>query len=87
MLWFALLCCPICCICWNNRMCAQRAQNLLPKGGAPGQDPTPRPPPPLLLTPKWLYGTMGFVGAGDFVLAIRQGELFCLTLCVYTQNT
>ena len=33
-------------------------------------------PPPPLQTPKWLYGTMGFVGAGDFVLAIRQGEIF-----------
>ena len=24
-------------------------------------------PPPPLQTPKWLYGTMGFVGAGEFV--------------------
>ena len=43
-----------------------------------------------LQTPKWLYGTMGFVGtrgAGDFVLGIWQGGIFCLTLCVYTQNT
>ena len=32
-----------------------------------------------LQTPKWLYGTMAFVGArgaGDFVLGIRQGEIF-----------
>ena len=31
-----------------------------------------------LQNPKWLYGTMGFVGArgaGDFVLGIRQGEI------------
>ena len=55
-----------------------------PQGGG---DP---PPPPLLQAPKWLYGTMGLVGTGgaaDFVLRIRQGEIFCLTLCVYTQNT
>ena len=42
-------------------------------------------------TPKWLYGTMGFVGAGVagdfFCLAYGKGKLFCLTLCVYTQNT
>ena len=44
-------------------------------------------PPPPLQTPKWLYRTMGFVGAGDFVLAYGRGEFFCLTLCVYTQNT
>ena len=34
---------------------------------------------PPLQTPKWLYRTMGFVGAGgagDFVLGIRQGEIF-----------
>ena len=32
-----------------------------------------------LQTPKWLYGTMGFVGArgaGDFVSGIRQGEIY-----------
>ena len=56
-----------------------------PQGGRGGV--TPHPP---LQTPKWLYGTMGFVGARaatDFVLGIRQGEFFCLTLYVYTQNT
>ena len=40
-----------------------------PKGGGGGA----------LLTPKWLYRTMGFVGAGgagDFFLGIRQGENF-----------
>ena len=45
--------------------------------------------PPPLQTPKWLYRTMGFVGArgaGDFVLGIRQGEIF-LFRCVCTQNT
>ena len=25
-------------------------------------------------TPKWLYGTMGFVSAGGFLLGIRQGK-------------
>ena len=37
------------------------------------------PPPPPRQTPKWLHGTMGFVGAGgagDFVLGILQGEIF-----------
>ena len=41
--------------------------------------------PPPLQTPKWLYGTMGFVGvggAGDFVLGIRQGEIFLFDPCV-----
>ena len=38
-----------------------------------------------LQTPKWLYGILGF--AGDFVLGIRQGYIFCLTLCVDSQNT
>ena len=28
-----------------------------------------------LQTPKWLYKTMGVVGAGVFVLGIRQGEI------------
>ena len=62
-------------------------------GADPGQDPTPKGggvPPPPLQTPKWLYRTKGFVGAGgtgDFVLGIRQGEFFCSTLCVYTQST
>ena len=35
--------------------------------------------PPPLQTPKWLYRTMGFMGAGgagDFVLGIWQGEFF-----------
>ena len=47
-----------------------------PTGADPGQDPTPKGggvPPPPLQTPKWLYRTMGFVGAGDFVLGIWQG--------------
>ena len=48
-------------------------------GAAPGHDPTPKgvgyPPPPPLQTPKW-YRTMGFVGARDFVLGIRPGEIF-----------
>ena len=38
-------------------------------------------------TPKWLYRTMPFAGAQDFVLRIRHGEFFCWTLCVYTQHT
>ena len=52
-----------------------------PKGGGGGG---------ALQTPKWLYRTMGFVGTGDFVLSIWQGErgkFFCSTLCVCTQNT
>ena len=46
-------------------------------GVDPGQAPAPKGgagyPPPPLQTPKWLYRTMGFVGArgaGDFVLGI-----------------
>ena len=43
------------------------------------------PPPPALQTPKWLYGTMGFVVAGDFVLGIRQGEIFLFDpMCLYS---
>ena len=39
-----------------------------------------------LQTPKWLYGTMGFVGAGDFVLGIRQGEIFLFDLmCLHSK--
>ena len=30
---------------------------------------------------------VGARGAGEFVLGRRQGEIFFLTLCVYTQNT
>ena len=33
-------------------------------------------PPPPLWTPILSHGTMCFVGAGDFVLGIRQGEFF-----------
>ena len=44
------------------------------------------PPPPPLQTPKWLYRTMGFVGAGDFVLGIRQGEIFLFDpMCLYSK--
>ena len=43
-------------------------------------------PPPLLQTPKWLYRTMGFVGAGDFVLGIWQGEIFLFDpMCLYSK--
>ena len=60
-------------------------------GADPGQDPTPKGgwgyPPPPLQTPKWLYRTMGFVGArgaGDFVLGIWQGEIFLFDpMCLY----
>ena len=38
---------------------------------------------------KWLYRTMGFVrarGAGDFVLGIRQGEIFWFEpMCLYSK--
>ena len=44
------------------------------------------PPPPPLQTPKWLYRTMGFVGAGGFVLGIRQGEIFLFDpMCLYSK--
>ena len=67
-------------------------------GAAPGQDPTLGEgwylPPPLLQTLRWLYGTMGFVGAvlspeaPEILLkAYGRGKFFCLTLCLYTQNT
>ena len=60
-------------------------------GADPGQDLTPKrggyPPP--LQNPKWLYRTMGFVGArgaGDFVLGIRQGEIFLFDpMCPYSK--
>ena len=59
-------------------------------GADPGQDPTPRGgggcPSPPLQTPKWLYRTMGFVGAGDFVLGIQQGEIFLVDpMCLYSK--
>ena len=65
-------------------------ENLIFTGAAPGQDPTPKPPPPPppppLQPPKWLYRTMGFVGAGDFVLGIRQGEIFLFDpMCLYSK--
>ena len=54
-----------------------------PKGGGRGT------PPPPLQTPKWLYRTLGSVGArgaGDFVLGIRQGEIFLFDLmCLYSK--
>ena len=52
-----------------------------PKGGGG------RTPP--LRTPKLSYGTMCFVGAGgagDFVLGIRQGEIFLFNpVCLYSK--
>ena len=48
---------------WLNR---SSMPALFPTGADPGQDPTPKGgggPPPPLQTPKWLYRTMGFVGA------------------------
>ena len=55
-------------------------------GAAPGQDLTPRGGLGALQTPKWLYGTMGFVGAGDFSLGIRQGEIFLFDpMCLYSK--
>ena len=43
-------------------------------------------PPPPLQTPKWLHRTMGFVGAGDFVLGIQQGEIFLFDpMCLYSK--
>ena len=42
--------------------------------------------PPPLQTPKWLYRTMGFMGAGDFVLGIWQGEIFLFDpMCLYSK--
>ena len=47
-----------------------------PKGGGGGP----------LQTPKWLYRTIGFVGAGDFVLGIWQGEIFVFDpMCLYSK--
>ena len=43
-------------------------------------------PPPPLQTPTWLYRLFGFVGAGDFVLGIRQVEIFLFDLmCLYSK--
>ena len=78
----ALLCCdvPSCAV-----LCCVR-------GADPGQDPTPKgggTPPPPLQTPKWLYRTMCFVGAGgagDFVLGRWQGEFFLFDpMCLYSK--
>ena len=47
-----------------------------PKGGGGGA----------LRTPKLSHGTMCFVGAGDFVLGIRQGEFFFFDpMCLYSK--
>ena len=59
-------------------------------GADPGQDPTPKGGGGgALQTPKWLYRTMGFVGAGgtgDFVLGIWQGEIFLFDpMCLYSK--
>ena len=55
-----------------------------PKGGGVGD-----PPPPPLRTPKLSHRTMCFVGArgaGDFVLGIRQGEIFLFDpMCLYSK--
>ena len=61
-----------------------------PTGAAPGRDLIPKGgggyPPPPLQTPKWLYRTMGFVGAGDFVLGTRQGDIFLFDpMCLYSK--
>ena len=46
-------------------------------------------PPPPSQTPKWLYRTMGFLGdggAGDFVLGIRQAEIFLFDpMCLHSK--
>ena len=50
-------------------------------GGGSWSGPNPKGggvPPSPLQTPKLLYRTMGFVGAGDFVLGIWQGEILVL---------
>ena len=59
-------------------------------GASPGQDPTPKGGGGGLYRPqKWLYRTMGFVGArgaGDFVLGIRQGGIFLFDpMCLYSK--
>ena len=60
-----------------------------PTGGAPGRDPTPKEgggTPPPSTDPKLSHGTMCFVGAGDFVLGIRQGEFFLFDpMCLYSK--
>ena len=69
--------------------CERRARST---GAAPGQGPTPRGggAPPPLRTPKWLYRSMGFVGAGgagDFVLGTWKGEFFWfdVSMCLYSK--
>ena len=70
----------------------QTVQYVTSTGGGHGRDPTPKgggggTPP--LRTPKSLYGTMCFVGAGgtrDFVLGIGQGEIFLFDpMCLYSK--
>ena len=57
------------------------------KGATTRRNVTQGGTPPPLQTPKWLYRSMGFVGAGcagDFVLGIRQGEIFLFDpMCLY----
>ena len=51
-----------------------------------GPDPKGGGNPPSLRTPKLSYGTMCFVGAGDFVLGIGQGEIFLFDpMCLYSK--
>ena len=63
---------------------------IVKHGGRSWSGPDPKggggaPPPPPLRTPKLSYGTMCFVGAGDFVLGIGQGEIFLFDpMCLYS---
>ena len=57
-------------------------------GASPGRDSTPKGGGGgALRTPKLSYGTMCFVsarGTGEFVLGIRQGEIFLFDpMCLY----
>ena len=47
-----------------------------PKGGGEG-----------LRTPKWLYGSIDFAGAGNFVLGIRQWNFCCHRMCSYSKGS
>ena len=63
----------------------KRARRSTPRGGPAGQDPTPKGGG-ALQTPKWLYGTMGFVGAGDFFFRRTAGGNFLFyPMCLYSK--
>ena len=73
---------------WAFQIALVKGFPNIPTGGAPGKDPTPKGGGGggALRTPKLSHGTMCFVGAGDFVLGIRQGEFFLFhPMCLYSK--